>query len=282
MDEGMLLAAAAGEAAHGMSEGMIRLFSLGYLLLPLVLGAVAGLCLLIAALRRSLSAGAALALGGLSAVVVVGMLFAVRAHGAMTALEAMPHGLPERLVGLLATGYMALPLFLAAVAAIALLVATARKALDGGTALALGGLGGVLVVGTLMGIERHVQAELPPAAPEAGAEVAIDEQRQEIAALEEELRRLSQACDRLLGAQQTMQGQLATAGELGSRLGALAERQAATERQLQAQSEALTATAARLQELQTALLELRSRLEAGTGGGGTSPEGSGGGPAPPR
>ncbi|RME74895.1 MAG: hypothetical protein D6776_04305, partial [Planctomycetota bacterium] len=136
-------------ALHGMSESLMRWVALGYLTLPLLLGAVAGLCLLVAAARRSLSGGSALALGGLSAVVVLGMLYAAPGHESL-AKTVEAHGISPRLLELLATGYTLLPLFLALVAVLALVIATLRKQLDGATALALGGLGAVIVLATVL------------------------------------------------------------------------------------------------------------------------------------
>ncbi len=178
-------AAGAAAAAHGMGATLVRLLTLGYLMLPLVLGAVAGLCLLIAALRRSLTGGAALALGALSAVVVLGLIAVGPRHDALVRAGEV-HGLPARLIDLLAISYALLPLFLGAVAAISLLVVTIRKTLDGPSALALGGLGGVIVAGTIVTLGAHVegggwsvvrggeQAPSEPSEPMASA-AALDE-----------------------------------------------------------------------------------------------------------
>jgi hypothetical protein len=160
----------AATQAHGMPEGLLKLLTLGYLSLPLLLGAVAGICLLIAAIRKSLTGGAALALGGLSAVVVLGLIYAGQSHEALMRSEQL-HGLSPKLIHLLALGYTVLPLFLAIVAGLSLLFATLRKSLDGATALALGGLGGVVVAGTVFAITAHVN---PPQAPATEAAAADD------------------------------------------------------------------------------------------------------------
>lgn len=158
---------------HGLSEQTISFLAHGYLWLPLVLAVVAGVSLLLLALRNKLSGGAALALGALGAVVVVGLLFMARAHGDVAAMKELPHGMSAACVGIAAMGYIVLPLFLGAAAALSLLVLALRGGLTGGAAAGLGGLGGVVVLGTLCTMAHHMPQKTTEAPKAAVATEAL-------------------------------------------------------------------------------------------------------------
>lgn len=188
---------------HELSPQIAKIVKTAYLLLPLGLASLAGLCLLVAAMRKALTGGAALALGGLAGVIVVGSLSlgthnlsvntepasatlsaaseGSAADGSATTVAAMtgslsgsPAAEPQdasaevspAIVKAATIGYALLPLVLAVLAGLSLLIMTFGKTLDGPSALALGGLAGVVVIGSVFSLRGpNSDPVLPFASP---------------------------------------------------------------------------------------------------------------------
>jgi len=197
---------------------LLKVLNLGYLFLPLGLALVGGLCLLIAAARKTLTGGTALALGGLCGLIVAGSVSlgavertaeAARAvpqkaapaaatvattaatTGAQPASASVPApaatgeaatappakkgGLSAKMYRWASMGYAVLPLVLAALSALALLISVLGKTLNGASALALGGLCGVVVLGSVLGLRGTDGTAVCPLGFGASSQAISDE-----------------------------------------------------------------------------------------------------------
>lgn len=259
---------------YELSPEIAKYLKIGYMFLPLVLAVLAAVVLMVAAARKSLTGGTALVMGALAGIIVLGSLV-LNANNLSAAVEgtaivipvseiqpdqpAPPGAIPQVVFTAATIGYTFLPIFLGLSGIIALLIVTFGKDLNGATALAIGGMVAIVVVGSIFTLQTPEGEPVNPLALAAFGSGEAEEQAEAAPPpvyLTVEAAEAAQA--QLTAAMQALAGKLAETREKHAETQGKLEAAMATHGDLESQNAALQA---QLGDLRQEIGKLEGKLE---------------------